>query len=69
MLGGLDQNIDRVLGRAQSRRGDGALVRVSTPVGAGDEVEARSRLLSFADLLDRQLAEHWPSESLRTRGG
>jgi hypothetical protein len=40
-------------------------VRLSTPVVAGDEVGARSRLLSLASPLDRAIARHWPRERER----
>jgi EpsI family protein len=63
ILGGLDQNIDRLLGRLLDGRADGALIRVSTPIEAGDAHLARSRLLSFASTLDALLAERWPTET------
>lgn len=62
MVGGLDQNIDRMLGRLMDGRADGALIRVSTPVREGDEVAARGRLLSFGAALDPILEERWPTE-------
>jgi EpsI family protein len=62
MLGGIDQNIDRLLGRLLDRRADGALVRLSSPVGESDVVPTRSRLLAFASRLDPLLAERWPRE-------
>jgi EpsI family protein len=62
ILGGLDQNIDRLLGRLIDARADGALVRISTPVGPDDTIAARGRLLSFASLLDPLLDKHWPIE-------
>lgn len=69
MLGGLDQNLDRALGRLQSGRADGALVRISTRLLPGEEPAARGRLLSFAALLDPQLSEHWPNEFPQSQGG
>ena len=60
MLGGLDQNLDRLLGRLLEGRADGAFVRISTPLD--DEVLARGRLLSFAARLDPLFAERWPVE-------
>lgn len=63
MLGGLDQNLDRIIGRIAYGRADGALIRLSTPVGAEGEVEARGRLLAFASELDPMLGPHWPLES------
>lgn len=69
MLGGLDQNVDRLLGRLHDGRADGALVRLSTPVASDGEVAARGRLLSMAAYLDRQLADHWPEEHLPNGSG
>jgi len=68
-VGGFDQNLDRMLGRMNTGRGDGALVRVSTPLLGDDEITARGRLLSFADELDRLLDEHWPTESAAAQDG
>ena len=62
ILGGLDQNIDRLLGRLLDGRADGALVRISTPISGDDTTAARGRLLSFASLLDPILGNHWPIE-------
>lgn len=62
ILGGLDQNIDRLVGLMRDGRADGALVRISTPVYGDDVVTARSRLQSFASLLDPLLGENWPTE-------
>jgi len=62
MLGGLDQNIDRIIGRLFHGRADGALVRLSTPLRPDDEVGARSRLMSFAASIDPLIAERWPEE-------
>ena len=63
LLGGLDQNLDRLLGRLLDGRADGALIRLSTPLGDGDEVTARGRRLAFAAAFDPLLAAHWPSEA------
>ncbi len=62
MLGGLDQNVDRLLGRLQDRRADGALVRLSTRLEDDDVVSARTRLVGAAAELDPIVAEHWPEE-------
>lgn len=67
ILGGLDQNIDRMLGRLLAGRADGALIRISTPIEGGDQVAARSRLRSFASLVDPLLGEHWPAERPATQ--
>jgi EpsI family protein len=69
ILGGLDQNLDRLIGRLFDRRADGALVRISTPISDDDTVAARGRLLAFASLLDPLLGEHWPSETPCSAGG
>ena len=63
MTGGWDQTLDRLLGRLREGRADGALVRVSTPIADDDVEAARARLLSFAAVLDSQLARHWPTET------
>lgn len=63
MLGGFDQNLDRAVGRITDRRADGALVRLSTPILATDEVTARGRLTAFAAALDPILGAHWPTEA------
>jgi EpsI family protein len=65
ILGGLDQNIDRLLGRLIDGRADGALVRISTPIQRNDTVAARGRLISFASSLDPLLGEYWPDERSR----
>lgn len=69
LLGGLDQNLDRLVGRLFHGRADGALVRVSTPLPGGDLASARSRLLSFATELDPLLADYWPSERRQSPHG
>lgn len=63
LLGGLDQTVDRLLGRLLDGRSDGSLVRISTPVRPGDEPTARVVLLQFASAIDAQLAAHWPTEA------
>jgi EpsI family protein len=65
LLGGIDQVLDRLLGRLVDGRADGSLVRISVPVAPGDELVARSILLQFARVLDAQLADHWPTEAPR----
>jgi EpsI family protein len=64
LRGGVDQTLDRLFGRLLGGRADGSLVRISTPLRDGDRVSARSRLLPFAAALDRQLAAHWPRETV-----
>jgi len=58
ILGGLDQNIDRLLGRLLDGRADGALIRISTPITQDDTTAARSRLFAFAVELDPIIGEH-----------
>ena len=63
MVGGLDQNIDRLTGRLLAGRADGALIRLSTILGEdGDLVAARSRLQGLAVTIDEELAVRWPDE-------
>ncbi len=63
MLGGWDQNVDRLVGRLTDGRADGALIRISTPLDGSDEISARGRLLGFASVVDPLIAERWPTES------
>jgi EpsI family protein len=63
MLGGWDQNVDRLLGRLWNGRSDGALIRLSTPLSDDNLVSARGRLMAFASLVDPLIADRWPSES------
>jgi EpsI family protein len=65
LVGGFDQRLDQILGRLETGRADGALVRLSTVLGPGGESEARARLLALGRELDRQLAEYWPVERPR----
>jgi EpsI family protein len=62
MVDDLDLDLDHLSGRLRGGRADGALVRLSTPVAAGGEAEARARLVAFARDLDPLLAERWPRE-------
>lgn len=53
--------LDHVLGRlSPSGRADGALVRLSTPIGEGGIERARDRLARFADPLAAELEARWP---------
>jgi EpsI family protein len=61
MLGDLELSLDHLAGRLTAGRGDGSLVRLSTPL-APDEPAARERLRHFAEALAPQLAERWPNE-------
>ncbi len=63
MVGGLDQNLDRLAGRLFDGRADGALIRLSTPLDDPDELDAaRRRLQNLAGVLDDQIAARWPDE-------
>lgn len=57
--------VDHALGRLREGRGDGALVRLSTPITDGDRSHARSRLLDLAARLEPELAARWPEEPVR----
>lgn len=54
--------VDHVLGRWSDGRGDGALIRLSTPLFDGDLLAARSRLLVFGQLLEKEIGPRWPHE-------
>jgi EpsI family protein len=62
LLGGLDQVWDRFVGRLRHDRADGALVRLSSPLGGEDPVVVRGRLMGFGSRLDALLDRHWPEE-------
>lgn len=62
LLSTLALRLDHIQGQLSEGRGDGALVRLSTPIRDGDRDTARSRLLSFAAQLSPELIRHWPSE-------
>jgi EpsI family protein len=66
LVGGFDQRFDQILGRLESGRADGALIRLSTRLGSGDDSAARARLLALGSELDRQLGQYWPVERPRT---
>jgi EpsI family protein len=54
--------LDHVVGKLREGRGDGALVRLSTPLLGVDRDAARGMLVAFARELEPELAETWPSE-------
>jgi EpsI family protein len=62
MLSTLALQLDHVAGRLTSGRGDGALIRLSTPLTGLDRDAARALLVSFAKLIEPQLAATWPTE-------
>jgi hypothetical protein len=55
-------------GRLRQGRGDGALVRLSTPLIGVDRDAARGMLVSFARVLEPKLGEAWPSEAPLSEG-
>lgn len=62
-LSALRLRFEQVWGRLSGGRADGALVRLSTPLGPdGDRVQARARLVAFARALEPELAARWPVE-------
>ncbi|MBW2243285.1 MAG: EpsI family protein [Deltaproteobacteria bacterium] len=67
LLSTLALRIDHIRGQLSEGRGDGALVRLSTPIRHGDREAARSRLLAFAANLAPEVARHWPVETSDAR--
>ena len=65
----VEHAVDRVVGRLFTGRGDGAFVRVSTPLGgpagASSREAARAKLLAFGAEIDRELKARWPNEAPR----
>ena len=62
MIGGIDQRLDQILGRIETGRADGALIRVSMALDGVGESEARARLVAFGSEFDRQVERYWPVE-------
>jgi len=60
--GGFRAISDRLLNRVFHGRADGALIRISTPIGEDGIPPARERLGAFAMSLERLLRAHWPRE-------
>ena len=52
-----------VVDRMTENRGDGALVRLSTPLGSSDIVSARTRLFSMDRVVEDALVGLWPNDS------
>lgn len=50
-------------GRVTSNRGDGALVRLSTPVYDGDLTSARAKLMPLGRAVDHAISSAWPTEA------
>jgi EpsI family protein len=65
MLSTLGLQLDHVFGKLVTGRGDGALVRLSTPLIGVERETARAAMIRFAATLDRDLARVWPSEAAR----
>ena len=63
LLSTLALRLDHVVGQLTAGRGDGALIRVSTPIFGDDREAARARLLGFAAELQAPLDAAWPDES------
>jgi hypothetical protein len=64
MLGGFDQAVERLLSRLRFGRADGSLVRLSTPMRPGEEVEsARTRLQALEREVVAPLQTQWPTEA------
>ena len=51
-----------VIDRMTENRGDGALVRLSTPLGNSDVETARTRLFAMDRVVEQSLAGLWPNE-------
>jgi EpsI family protein len=60
--GGIDFNLDRMLGRLLSGRADGAPMRVSTRFETDDITGARGRLMAFASAFDQLVDSRWSVE-------
>jgi EpsI family protein len=56
--------LDHVIGKLRDGRGDGALVRLSTPLIQVDRDAARGALISFARALEPAIAAVWPEEGV-----
>jgi EpsI family protein len=63
MVGGFDQAVERLVSRLRFGRADGSLVRLSTPMRPGEEVEsARTRLQALEREVVAPLQTQWPTE-------
>ena len=59
---GIQQNIQRFIGRLFHNRDDGAFVRVSVFLNEGEIEEAESLAKSFAQEILNLLPKYWPVE-------
>ncbi len=62
ILGLARLRVDHVIGNLVDGRADGALIRLSAPIGPDDEEKVRARLLAFAAALEPTLGAAWPVE-------
>ncbi len=62
LLSTLALQLDHIVGKLAEGRGDGALIRLSTPLIGVDRTAARALLMSFARELEPELAKVWPTE-------
>ena len=67
LVGEVEHEWDRFVGRIWHGRADGAFVRISAPLDGTSEDSVRARLFRFGSALDTELAEHWPKERPRAR--
>ncbi|MFI5319423.1 MAG: exosortase C-terminal domain/associated protein EpsI [Myxococcota bacterium] len=58
--------LDHVVGKLRDGRGDGALVRLSTPLIGIDREAARGMLIAFSRQLESELGDVWPAEGAAT---
>lgn len=63
LLSTWDTAWDRLRGRIESGRGDGALVRFSTPIAGDGLAGARERLHQLARAVEEELGPRWPTET------
>lgn len=59
---GMQQNIQRFLGKVLYNRNDGAFVRVSTVTRSGDIDEAKRTISAFSEEILKLLPTYWPVE-------
>ena len=59
---GLQQNLQRFLGRLIHNRNDGAYIQVSTLTTAQDAASIQNRLALFAEEVLKLLPDYWPEE-------
>jgi EpsI family protein len=62
LVTGLQQNIQRFMGRILSNRDDGAFVRVSALVGDQESSKTKEMIITFAQEVLELLPAYWPEE-------